>query len=114
MIGLAVALLGSFAAFYGWATSQYTECYASFASSEKAEAAGAEARAIGLDADEQTGSQAQSASSTGGNWIAVTFSNGETGEDAKPFRSAFRSIVARGDGRLDHPGGGCIERAPFN
>jgi hypothetical protein len=50
----------------------------------------------------------------GGQRIAVTFSDGETGDDAKTFRATFRWLVEQADGALGHPGGGCLERSPLN
>jgi hypothetical protein len=44
----------------------------------------------------------------------VTFSDGETGDDAQEFRRTFRALVERENGQLGHPGGGCLERTFFN
>lgn len=43
----------------------------------------------------------------------VTFTTGESGDDADERRRTFGAIVARERGRLGHPGDGCLERGRF-
>ncbi len=100
VVGLAA---GCVAALYAYVNAEFTACYGIFPSRQAAERAADAARARGLDPEvdhRQTDS-------------AVTFTTGETGNDARKARQAFREIVRR-QGRLGHPDGGCLERTFFN
>ena len=99
-VGLAViAVVG----FYFWASAEFTECYGSFESREAAERAAdrAEDAGLGTDVDHRRSES------------AVTFDTEETGDDAREARQAFREIIKVENGRLGHPGNGCLERAAF-
>lgn len=100
-LGLGVlVLVGLGVGGYLWANSQFTACYAVFNSRAAAERAADAGRDAGLDPYVE-----HRASDS-----AVTFSTGETGEDARKARQAYREIVRRARGRLGHPDGGCLER----
>jgi hypothetical protein len=97
-----VASLGGILAVY--ASSESTTCYAIFRSGDAAGRAADSARDAGFDTDhEYRGSRS-----------VVTFVTGETGDDAREARQRFRTAVKRERGELGHPGGGCLERGPFD
>lgn len=83
-----------------WANSEFTECYARFASAEDAEAAASD-----LDVDVHTERR--------GGRVAESFVSGATGQDAVEVRRAFRPAVREHGGELGHGGDGCLERAQF-
>lgn len=91
-------------AFTVWANREYTECYGIFpsaAAAGRAEKAAGEA-GLGTRHGDREGPEA-----------AVTFEFDETGDDGRRPRQTFREIVAREDGRLGHPGNGCLELPRF-
>jgi hypothetical protein len=100
-VAIAVALTAGIGGFLAWVyTSESTDCYASFNSPEAAERAAAIAQAAGFEAEVDERARQ----------TAVTFSDGETGDDAAAFREAFGQLVEVEDGTLGHPGNGCLER----
>jgi hypothetical protein len=67
----------------------------------------------GYDAEvEPSGPRERHPESQGGRQISVTFSDGETGEDAREFRETFEEVVVRENGVGEQ--GGCTERTPFD
>ena len=94
----------------GW--GEYTNCYAHFDSPEAAERAASVARAAGFGADvEEDEMDSRRPTSPGGRGVSVTFSDGETGDDARKFRAVFHELVDQEGGQLGHdPGNGCLER----
>ncbi len=102
-VGLFVLVLVVFVA-YLVSNPASTECFASFESPETASAAVDGAGAIGFDdtdADERRGR------------TSVTFTTGESGEDAVEARQAFAKYVKEFGGQLGHPGDGCLEVEAF-
>jgi hypothetical protein len=106
LVLVAVVVAGGIG-FIAWANSEFTECYALFSSDSDAEAVADELReaAPGLDLDLENERR--------GDEVATTFSTAESGEDARPLTSAFRSAVRAHDGTLGHPDEGCLQRGPF-
>jgi hypothetical protein len=100
--------------FFAYLASEFTDCYAAFDTREAAERAAAAGRAVGFDTEvEASGPRERRPRSEGARRIAVTFSNGETGDDAEELRAAFGLIVKRAGGVLLHEGGGgCTENSP--
>ena len=106
VIGL-VAIGG--VALYAYLGAEYTVCYGVFESKAAAERA-AEA---GRDADFDADVDHREDDEVGPYW-AVEFETGETGDDARESRRAFREALRRERGRFGHPDGGCLERTPFD
>lgn len=98
---IVVALVGSLGiAFSVWADREYTECYGVFPSADaaaRAENAAAEA-GLGTRDGDRKGAEA-----------AVIFESDETGDDGRQAGQTFREIVEGEQGRLGHPGDGCLE-----
>jgi hypothetical protein len=80
---------------YMLAMRESTECFARFDSESEADAAIAEALAARIDVEIGPHNQRD----------LVTFSSGETAEDARRFEADTFSIVESHDGKLSHPGG---------
>lgn len=89
---------------YIYAGTEYTVCYGTFESRDAAKRAADAGRNAGLDVEVDH----RATEST------VTFESGETGEDAGGARRTFRAILRRERGSPGHPGGGCLERQPFD
>jgi len=100
--GAALIVSGGLLAFYLYGTSEFTQCFARFPSQGTAEEAARAPRDQGFGAD------------VDGQRASVTFSSGETGEDAEEFVNEFQAIVIERDGRRAHPGSGCLERPHLN
>jgi hypothetical protein len=84
--------------------SKSTACFGIFSSGDAAGRAAAAGRDAGFDTEhEPRGSQS-----------SVTFTTGESGDDADELRRAFAGIVERQRGTLGHPGDGCLERTPLS
>jgi hypothetical protein len=97
-----VALLAAGAvALMAWGNSEFTDCYARFSSEADAEAVADDLGDVDVDIERRDGE------------FAATFTTGESGEDARSLRRAFRSAVLAQDGELGHPGDGCLERGPI-
>jgi hypothetical protein len=109
LTALVLALAGIWAAYlFGW--WEHTDCHSTFDSSAAAERAASVARAAGFSADvEESGSEARRPTSIGARDIAVTFSDGETGDDAADFRMAVNRLIVEGDGRPTRLEAGCYE-----
>ena len=102
-------------AFLAYSSSEFSQCFADFDSRESADRAAAAAEDAGFNADvEPSGPEERHRESAGGRRIAITFEDGETGEDASEFRAFYRRILEHETGRPGHPGPGCLERGPFN
>jgi hypothetical protein len=110
LLAVVVVVVG----FFAYLGTESTYCYAAFDAREAAERAGAAGRAVGFDTEvEPSGPRERRRWSEGGRRIAVTFSNGETGDDAEELRAAFGLIVKRAGGGVAHEGGGgCTEISP--
>lgn len=94
----------------GW--GEYTDCYAAFDSRAAADRAAASARALWFSTDvEADGPDARRATSPGARAISVTFSDGETGEDAATFRVAVNRIIVDEGGKPERPGVECYEKS---
>jgi hypothetical protein len=117
-IALAFAGLLAFLAlavglFLAWGHTSSTSCFGSFDSRQAAVRAALIMEAAGHDAEvEPSGPRERHPESQGGRQTAVTFSDGETGEDARAFREAFEDAVERENGVGGQ--GGCTERTPFD
>ena len=100
VLGIVVAVAILVLAFLAYANSESTTCWGIFSSGDAAGRAAASARDAGFETEhEYQGSRS-----------AVTFSIGESGDDARKARREFRAIVKRERGELGHPGDGCLER----
>jgi hypothetical protein len=112
--GLAtLAVLIAIVAFLGYLSSEHTSCFTDFATREAADRAASAGREAGHDADlEPSGPNERKRSSQGGRRIAVTFRDGETGEDAKDFRRTVAETAER-EGVSFNPNH-CIERSRFD
>ncbi len=84
------------AAFLGWVNSQHMNCFAHFDTRQAADRAASAAREAGYDANvEPSGPKEHQPTSEGGRRIGVTFSDGETGDDASEFRRTVAEVVRR-------------------
>jgi hypothetical protein len=103
--------LGGVLGFLAYIRSERTDCFASFDSHDAAERAAVLGRAAGFDdVDvEASGSKARRPTSPGARAISVTFSDGETGDDAASLRERFQEIVVQEDGEFSDPS--CTERS---
>lgn len=98
---IVVALVVSLGiAFSVWANREYTECYGIFPSADAAGRAENAAAEAGLDTRDLD---------RGGAEVAVTFESDDTGDDGRQARQTFREIIEGEQGRLGHPGDGCLE-----
>lgn len=95
---VAVVIVGLMLA--AFANSESTTCYGIFGSGDAAGRAAQAGREAGFDTEHDYR----------GTRSLVTFTTGESGDDADESRRAFGAIVARERGRLGHPGDGCLER----
>lgn len=107
LLVLAALVLVAGAAFWAWASSEFTWCYARFESDRDAEAALRDIR------EAAPGAGVDMAAERRGARVSVTFESGESGRDARAFRRAVRPAVSARGGTLGHPGDGCLERTPF-
>jgi hypothetical protein len=98
-----VAVVGVVVLFIAHGRSRFTECVASFESPQIAQRAIEATREEGFDAELRTRSER-----------IVIFSSEETGDDGSQFRTVFRQVVEAEEGKLAHPGGGCLERSHLN
>ena len=91
-------------AFMAYTSTEYTACYAGFETRESADRAAEAAGDAGLDTEihEETAGD-----------VRVTFTTGETEEDARELRDAFHEIVEQEDGEIQHDRNGCVERPPI-
>jgi hypothetical protein len=96
-------------AFLGYLASEHTNCFADFATREAADRAAHAAREAGHDADVIPRGPRERKR---GSRIAVTFSDGETGDDAKGFRRTVAEIAER-EGSPFNPKH-CVERSRFD
>jgi hypothetical protein len=96
-----ILAVGGVLAFMAWIRSESTSCFAGFASHGAAERAAALGRAAGFDdvEVEAPGHKARQPTSPGARAISVTFSDGETGDDASGLRERFQEIVIQEDAR---------------
>jgi hypothetical protein len=109
---LAILLaLGGVLGFLAFIRSERTDCFASFDSHGAAERAAVLGRAAGFDdVDvEASGPKARRSTSPGARAISVTFSDGETRDDAASLRERFQEIVVQGDGEFSDPA--CMEKS---
>jgi len=110
---LVVLLAGGGAlAFMAFIRSEHTSCFAGFASHDAAKRAADLGRAAGFDdvEVEAPGPEARRPTSAGARDIAVTFSDGETGDDAGGLRDRFQEIVTQEDATYGDRNG-CQERS---
>lgn len=92
-VGCLVVLAGIYIGLIFWgASSESTECFASFKTPEAADRAASMASDLGYD----------SAADERDRRTYVRFESGETGDDAKDFRSDFLRIMDAEDGTLAH------------
>jgi hypothetical protein len=104
VIGLVVIAAIALALYAG---TEYTVCYGAF----KSKAAAERAAEAGDEADFNTSTEHRKDDQ--GSFWGVDFRTGETGDDARELRRAFRDIIRRERGEFGHPDGGCLEREPF-
>lgn len=97
VMGVLVALGGALVLYM---SQEFTECFATFRTDASAERGAGTMRDAGHDADVDDGT--------------VTFSSGETGDDARDFRERFAAVVRDERAELAHAGNGCVERPFFN
>ena len=91
-------------ALFVYADTEFTVCYGIFKSKDAAERAADAGGEAGFEVDvDHRGSES-----------AVEFESGETGEDAREPRRAFRQILRRERGISGHDVEGCLERGPFD
>ena len=104
-VGSVIGLVAIAVAVYLYAGTEYTTCYGVF----KSKAAAEQAAEAGDDAGFDTATERLEDGEVGIYW-AVDFDSGETGDDARELRRAFRDIVRRERGKLGHSGSGCLEK----
>ena len=103
-LGVVLVLGAAGFAFLAYTSTEYSACYGSFESRESAERAADAADQAGYDADVEDGATGD---------VEVTFTSGETEEDARGFRDTFQRIVEQEGGTIEHDRNGCVERPPI-